>query len=1144
MKLQMKTSINSTASKFGNIAKIGALTAGALVALSALSAKAQTIEHRYSFINNANDSVGTANGTLVGTGATINNGLSLPGTGTSGSPSGYVSLPNGIVKGDTSVTVDCWVTQAAAREWAEIWSFGVSGGSVNFGLIPDSSSGNMRVAFTPSGGEVDINSPGLASGTEYYICVTYNNATTNAVLYTNGVIDAGSGNPGTTSFSGTNYSPGGFGGINGTTDDGLGIDPFGGDDQFRGTIYELRIWSGVVSPLYLTATTLAGPSVVINNLTPTAVNIGLTTTNMVGSGTQQASVSVNLSQMGTTNVPATSSATSWTSGNTSILTVNSNGLITAVNGGTTYVTAKVNGVTGTSANITVALTSPVITQPPTPLSENIGDTAVFTVSAVGGDLDYQWYFGASPINGATGSTLTLSNISLASQGNYSVEVYNSLGTNYSAAVALTDAPSLVHRFSFSSLNDEVGTATATLVGGAYQDGAGNVQLPNEGGTSANADQTYVLLSPGILTNSPSMSIEVWATDTGSEQWAELVSIGGTTDPAETDLQGQTNYISIIPHSGNGNQDMLAAFKSTINNEEDVDGPNNTPLPVNTPEYVVLTYDAQKTTATLYLNGVQVAINTNINITPSSLGNTYDNFLGSDQYGGDPNFVGSIGEFRTWTGPVSTLYQALSLSAGSTVVVTNTTASAIALTVTNTTMLAGTTQQAVLMGTFPQVTSPVPGSLVSWTSSNTNIIGINSSGVVAAVGPGGSSATVSATFEGLTVTSSPITNAVVKPTISQGPANQSVYTGQAATFSVEAAGGDLTYQWYLGASPIEGATDASLVLADIPLSANGGIYSVTVENTAGSTNASATLSVSEPSLNHRFSFTGTGGAGTVVNDSIGSATATLEGNSYLSNGAVQLPDTDTTSSSANASYVLLSDGLLVGDNSATIEVWVTDLGGREWAEVYSFGGSTSFYDNAENGTNYLALIPDATASLYLRSDFRIGDSPTASVSAVNPLLLGVEWHVALIYDNSTATGSIYLNGNLVAQNTNMTANGPASPAGLGDTFDNYLGRDQFGGDPIFQGSINELRIYNGPLTPTDVVNDYLAGPTTATSPGSPNKVTAGISISGGNVTITWPVGTLLQAPTVLGPWTTNSAAVSPYTVPADGGTEFYRIQVYP
>jgi hypothetical protein len=46
-------------------------------------------------------------------------------------------------------------------------------------------------------------------------------------------------------------------------------------------------------------------------------------------------------------------------------------------------------------------------------------------------------------------------------------------------------------------------------------------------------------------------------------------------------------------------------------------------------------------------------------------------------------------------------------------------------------------------------------------------------------------------------------------------------------------------------------------------------------------------------------------------------------------------------------------------------------------------------------------------------------------------------------------------------------------------------------------------------------------------------------AGGQVKVTWPVGTLLEAPTATGPWTTNTAT-SPYTFTPIGSKKFFRI----
>jgi len=47
--------------------------------------------------------------------------------------------------------------------------------------------------------------------------------------------------------------------------------------------------------------------------------------------------------------------------------------------------------------------------------------------------------------------------------------------------------------------------------------------------------------------------------------------------------------------------------------------------------------------------------------------------------------------------------------------------------------------------------------------------------------------------------------------------------------------------------------------------------------------------------------------------------------------------------------------------------------------------------------------------------------------------------------------------------------------------------------------------------------------------------------GGNLVLSWPSGILLQATNIVGPWTTNSGAASPYTVVPAAPQMFYRIQ---
>jgi hypothetical protein len=54
----------------------------------------------------------------------------------------------------------------------------------------------------------------------------------------------------------------------------------------------------------------------------------------------------------------------------------------------------------------------------------------------------------------------------------------------------------------------------------------------------------------------------------------------------------------------------------------------------------------------------------------------------------------------------------------------------------------------------------------------------------------------------------------------------------------------------------------------------------------------------------------------------------------------------------------------------------------------------------------------------------------------------------------------------------------------------------------------------------------------------------IAPSGSSVVLTWQTGTLLESTNVLGPWTTNSTATSPYTLPAADKEQFFRLLVNP
>jgi len=164
-----------------------------------------------------------------------------------------------------------------------------------------------------------------------------------ADIYTNGLL------VGTQAYPDHTYCPANIGGSGGTTQDWLGNDTYG-DTQFQGDIREFRIWNGAVSPLYLAASAVAGPAVVITNSTPQSLSVSVVTS-MITSQIQQASAVSTFLQV--SSVPVTAAVTNWTSSNPGVLTVNGSGVITAVGAGSATISATAGGVTGTSASIAV-----------------------------------------------------------------------------------------------------------------------------------------------------------------------------------------------------------------------------------------------------------------------------------------------------------------------------------------------------------------------------------------------------------------------------------------------------------------------------------------------------------------------------------------------------------------------------------------------------------------------------------------------------------------------------------------------------------------------------------------------------------------------------------------------------------------------
>ncbi|WP_328544515.1 beta-L-arabinofuranosidase domain-containing protein [Streptomyces europaeiscabiei] len=154
------------------------------------------------------------------------------------------------------------------------------------------------------------------------------------------------------------------------------------------------------------------------------------------------------------------------------------------------------------------------------------------------------------------------------------------------------------------------------------------------------------------------------------------------------------------------------------------------------------------------------------------------------------------------------------------------------------------------------------------------------------------------------------------------------------------------------------------------------------------------------------------------------------------------------------YVDLPNSVLGGASAITLSAWVKPTHNANWQRVFDFG---------DNTTRYMYLVTRNASGVPRFAITTGGAGGEQSLNGTAALPLNQWSHLAVTISGST--GTLYVNGTAVAQNTSMTLN----PSVLGTLTNNWLGRSNYSADPMFAGVFDEFNIWSRALTAAEITS---------------------------------------------------------------------------
>jgi hypothetical protein len=328
--------------------------------------------------------------------------------------------------------------------------------------------------------------------------------------------------------------------------------------------------------------------------------------------------------------------------------------------------------------------------------------------------------------------------------------------------------------------------------------------------------------------------------------------------------------------------------------------------------------------------------------------------------------------------------------------------------------------------------------------------------------------------GSATSSVPLAVLTSPPIITQQPSSATRFASAKAVFSVTAIGSaPLAYQWAFEGTAVPGATQSSYTAT----AQTSGTYTCTVTNLYGTTNtAPVTITVvplpsgypSKILADNPVSYWRLGEAtGLAAHDYVNGNDGTFYKVTLgLPGYSVIDPDTAGGFGSVNT-YVGDISGTAVnfsGHTNFTLEAWVKGpLGQGDESTIIAKGSGS----DGTVATEQFAL--DVVGGVYRVFTRGGGNSLYEADASVGPD--GTWQHVVGVYDDAAGSVTIYVNGEL-------SGSGSTRPSGLRTSSSPVtIGSKHLGNNPnydgYFTGTIDEVAVYNYPLTADQISAHYAA-----------------------------------------------------------------------